>query len=34
MGAHSHAHHDKVKVTIECTTDKELILKCWQPRLI
>ena len=27
MGAHSHAHHDKVKVTIECTADERAYIK-------
>ena len=27
MGTHSHAHHDKVKVTIECTADERAYIK-------
>lgn len=27
MGAHSHAHQDKVKVTIECTADERAYIK-------
>lgn len=27
MDAHSHAHHDKVKVTIECTADERAYIK-------
>ena len=27
MGAHAHAHHDKVKVTIECTADERAYIK-------
>lgn len=27
MGAHSHTHHDKVKVTIECTADERAYIK-------
>ena len=27
MGAHSHVHHDKVKVTIECTADERAYIK-------
>jgi hypothetical protein len=27
MGVHSHAHHDKVKVTIECTADERAYIK-------
>lgn len=27
MSAHSHAHHDKVKVTIECTPEERAYIK-------
>lgn len=27
MSAHSHAHHNKVKVTIECTADERAYIK-------
>ena len=27
MGAYFHAHHDKVKVTIECTADERAYIK-------
>ena len=27
MGAHSQAHHDKVKVTFECTVDERAYIK-------
>lgn len=27
MGAQSHAHHDKVKVTIECSSDERAYIK-------
>ena len=27
MSAHSHAHHDKVKITFECTPDERAYIK-------